>query len=169
MVGFAVSLDSTMTPQYGQSLVVGTGGNDKLLFTVADLARGISHVESAYKARKAFCEAVLALFVGADRRPVVSDPSSMASDSSGTLMGADGRLLGSNPSSIASGSSGTLIGADGKLDGSDPSSMASGSGGTVVVADGRLVGSNPSSMTAGSSGTLEARCSAEVLSGISGS
>ena len=44
------------------------GGNDNLLFTSTDFARGTSVVDLAYKAATAVCRAVVAFVTGAGER-----------------------------------------------------------------------------------------------------
>lgn len=63
---FLVPMKSRITPQYGHSLVLGTGGKDSLLFTRMDLAWGASTIESAIKAWTAVCRAVVAYVLGAE-------------------------------------------------------------------------------------------------------
>ena len=46
-IDFAEPLNSITTPQYGHSGVGGIGGNDNLLFTRTDFARGTSVVDLA--------------------------------------------------------------------------------------------------------------------------
>lgn len=65
MAVFIPPLNSVITPQYGHSFVSGNGGNNSLLFTRTDFARGTSTEESAYRALTAVCRAVVAYVTGA--------------------------------------------------------------------------------------------------------
>ena len=57
-------LNLTMTPQYGHLSFDGIRGNDSLLFTRTDLARGTSVLNLAYRISKAVYRAVVAFVAG---------------------------------------------------------------------------------------------------------
>ena len=89
-----------MTPQYGHSCVGGIGGNDNLLFTRTDLARGTSVVDLAYKAPTAVCRAVVAFVIGTGGGPAGPDILLMVAGFGSTLeakrtAGALSSILGS--------------------------------------------------------------------------